>query len=165
MTLEWKHMPWQRHAAGAWRLIADADTLARLGGAPCFSHALPGQVAYVLPNRGCWVGRAELTPYDPVGFAPRRDVERAKAETLAAVKAALPIDVNAWSSGGGLLCIQPKTDAGREWCADHINAEAHAGVYLAEHRYGPDILLAAHNAGLTVALDGQVADVPRECDP
>lgn len=107
MTLEWKHMPWHRHAAGAWRLIADADT-------------------------------------------------------LAAVKAALPIDISAWSSGGGLLCIQPETDAGREWCADHINAEAHAGVYLAEHRYGPDILLAAHNAGLIVALDGQVADGERE---
>lgn len=42
-----------------------------------------------------------------------------------------------------------------------INAEPQRGAYRAEHRYGPDILLAAHNAGLTVALDGQVADAPR----
>lgn len=74
------------------------------------------------------------------------------------------IDINAWSAGGGLLCIAPQTPAGADWCADHINAEPHAGVYLAEHRYGPDILAAAHNAGPTVSFDGRVADAPREAE-
>lgn len=72
-----------------------------------------------------------------------------------------PPDINAWRNPS-FVSIIPETAAGRDWCADHINAEPQRGVYLAEHRYGPDILLAAHNAGLTVALDGQVADAPRE---
>lgn len=66
-----------------------------------------------------------------------------------------PIDINAWSHAS-LLRIIPETEEGEKWCFLHINAE---------HRYGPDILLAAHNAGLTVALDGEIADAPRTMTP
>lgn len=70
-------------------------------------------------------------------------------------------DINAYRSLS-FVQIVPETDAGAEWCEEHIYAEPLAGAYLAEHRYGPDILLAAHNAGLAVAIDGQLADAPRE---
>lgn len=71
-----------------------------------------------------------------------------------------PPDINAWRNPS-FVRIVPEADAGAAWCAAHIYAEPQRGAYLAEHRYGPDILLAAHNAGLTVAIDGQVADAPR----
>lgn len=170
MTLEWKHMPLQGHPDGAWRLIATPATMALLGGAPCLSEALRGQVAYVLRDRGRWYGRAELTPYHSQRTQRRMAADTAKADVLALVeaevervRAALPpvIDIQA-SHLPSFLIITPTTGEGSDWCADHINALPIAGSYHAEHRYGPDILLAAHNAGLTVALDGQVADVPRE---
>lgn len=70
-------------------------------------------------------------------------------------------DIQAWTDPS-FLHITPTTERGEVWCWDHINAEpSPAGDWLAEHRYGPDILLAAHRAGLTVELDGRVADVPR----
>lgn len=72
-----------------------------------------------------------------------------------------PVDINAYHHPN-LLRIVPETDAGERWCWEHINAEPQSGAYMAEHRYGPDILQAAHNAGLTVALDGEIADTPRE---
>lgn len=74
------------------------------------------------------------------------------------------IDINAWG-GPRLLSIVPETDRGERWCAEHINANPHNGAYLSEHRYGPDILKAAHDQGLTVALDGKVCDTPREFRP
>jgi hypothetical protein len=74
------------------------------------------------------------------------------------------IDLNAWWHAS-LLRIVPETDAGERWCSEHINAEPALGAYNAEHRYGPDILLAAHNSGLTVALDGKIADAPRMFQP
>lgn len=72
-----------------------------------------------------------------------------------------PIDINAWSTRA-FLSIAPETERGELWCYDHINAEPFQGTYLSEHRYGPDILRAAHDAGLRVALDGRVADAPRD---
>lgn len=74
------------------------------------------------------------------------------------------VDINAWSHAS-LLHIIPETDAGEVWCWKHINAQPISGAYMSEHRYGPDILLAAHNAGLTVALDGKIADAPRQFMP
>lgn len=74
------------------------------------------------------------------------------------------IDINAWSHAS-LLRIIPETEEGEKWCYDHINSLPLSGAYNAEHRYGPDILLAAHNAGLTVALDGEIADTPRTMTP
>lgn len=74
------------------------------------------------------------------------------------------VDINAWSNPSFLRII-PATPAGELWCDEHINAEPAFGCYMAEHRYGPDILSAAHNAGLTVALDGKIADAPREPEP
>lgn len=68
-----------------------------------------------------------------------------------------PIDIAAWSNPS-FLQIVPETDEGFDWCEEHINAEPELGAYLAEHRYGPDILLAAHEAGLVVSLDGRIAD-------
>lgn len=70
------------------------------------------------------------------------------------------IDINAYYHPS-FLSIVPETVEGDAWCKRHIYAEPLAGAYHAEHRYGPDILCAAHNAGLTVALDGRVADAPR----
>lgn len=70
-------------------------------------------------------------------------------------------DINAWPNMS-LLRIVPETPRGEEWCESHINAEMYAGAYHAEHRYGPEILKAAHDQGLTVALDGQICDAPRE---
>jgi len=71
------------------------------------------------------------------------------------------IDIDA-TTHPSFLVIVPTTDEGADWCAEHIYADLDPnGVYVAEHRYGPDILLAAHNDGLTVALDGQIADAPR----
>jgi hypothetical protein len=70
-------------------------------------------------------------------------------------------DINGWRNPS-FARIVPETPAGAAWCADHIYAEPEPdGAYVAEHRYAPDILLAAHNAGLVVALDGQLADAPR----
>lgn len=74
------------------------------------------------------------------------------------------IDINAWRDMS-FVRIVPETERGETWCAEHINAEPYAGAYMAEHRYGPDILSAAHNAGLTVALDGDIADAPRVFQP
>jgi hypothetical protein len=71
------------------------------------------------------------------------------------------VDIYA-STNPSFAYISPTSDAGAEWCGDHINATPdRQGGYLAEHRYAPDILLAAHNAGLTVAVDGRVCDVER----
>jgi hypothetical protein len=70
-------------------------------------------------------------------------------------------DLNAWTYPA-FVRIVPETDAGEAWCGAHIYAEPDRGAYHAEHRYGPTILLAAHNAGLTVALDGRIADAPRD---
>lgn len=71
------------------------------------------------------------------------------------------VDINAWRHPS-LLRIVPETDRGERWCWEHINADPTFGAYQAEHRYGPDILKAAHDAGLVVALDGKIADAPRE---
>lgn len=72
----------------------------------------------------------------------------------------MTIDLNAWRHPS-FIRIVPETDEGLEWCQLHIYAEPQLGAYHAEHRFGPDILLAAHNAGLAVAIDGRVADAPR----
>lgn len=74
------------------------------------------------------------------------------------------VDINAWSNPSFLRII-PATPAGELWCDAHINAEPCLGAYNSEHRYGPEILSAAHNAGLTVALDGRIADAPRVMTP
>lgn len=70
-------------------------------------------------------------------------------------------DIEAWLHAS-YVSIVPRTDLGVEWCDEHIFAEPLMGAYHAEHRYGPDILLAAHNAGLSVEIDGRLADAPRE---
>lgn len=73
-------------------------------------------------------------------------------------------DIAAWHHPS-FLTIEPLTRRGRSWCNAHINAEPERGHYLAEHSYGPTILIAAHNYGLTVQLDGRTADAPRETTP
>lgn len=89
MSLTWRHMPLRGHPDGAWRLIADADALTLFCGAPCFSQALPGQLAYVLRDRGRWYGRAELTPYHSVATRRRVFADTAKADVMALVTAEL----------------------------------------------------------------------------
>lgn len=74
------------------------------------------------------------------------------------------VDINAWTNPS-FVRIVPETDEGTDWCEGHIYGEPLRGAYHAEHRYGPVILLAAHNAGLTVALDGRIADADREIQP
>lgn len=75
----------------------------------------------------------------------------------------MKIDISAYGGNSSILTIEPETPEGVEWCAEHIYAEPEpGGIYYAEHRYGPDILAAAHHAGLTVALDGRIADAARE---
>jgi hypothetical protein len=48
------------------------------------------------------------------------------------------------------------SDRGEDWLNEHIGPER-----AAEHRYAPDILMGAHRDGLTVSLDGRLADAPR----
>lgn len=83
--LKWERTE-HRHAPGhIWRLYADPDTLAKLGGAPCFSSPAPGQIAYVVRERGLWRGQAELTPYNPITTPGRRAADTAMDDVLVAV--------------------------------------------------------------------------------
>lgn len=75
-----------------------------------------------------------------------------------------PIDISAVGDMS-FLRIMPTSEAGETWLLENVG-ESTAGLgqwptYLCEHRYGPDLLLGAHNAGLTVALNGRIADAPR----
>lgn len=84
-TLRWERTPFHHAPGRIWRLYADPDTLAALGGAPCFSHSKPGQIAYVLRDGGLWRGEAELTPYETHRTPSRRSEETAKDDAVAAV--------------------------------------------------------------------------------
>lgn len=89
-VLKWLQQPYSQPPGFAWRLCADADTLALVGGAPCFNHEdAPGQLAYAIRDGGLWYGAAELTPYWPTRTRGRRLAETAKADVLATIEAHL----------------------------------------------------------------------------
>lgn len=72
------------------------------------------------------------------------------------------IDIDArWTPS--LLHVTALTAHGECWLLDRIEGEATwiGDTWLVEHRFGPDLLLGAHDDGLTVALDGCVADAAR----
>lgn len=77
----------------------------------------------------------------------------------------MQIDIHAVTDSS-LLSIMPLTRAGVDWMAEYVGERADGTadkpIYYAEHRYGPDILLGAHHDGLTVSLNGRVADAARE---
>lgn len=62
------------------------------------------------------------------------------------------------------LLVRAETPDGDAWLSERIEGEAiwQGDTLVVEHRFGPDILLGAHNDGLTVALDGRVCDVARD---
>lgn len=64
---------------------------------------------------------------------------------------------------GAFLVVGPLTPAGEAWLDEHLSGEDEwrGGSLYVEHRFGPDLLMGAHMDGLTVALDGQIADAPR----
>jgi hypothetical protein len=72
------------------------------------------------------------------------------------------IDIDAtWTEP--FLLVRATSLEGDAWLSDRIESEAiwQGDTLLVEHRFGPDILLGAHNDGLVVALDGRIADAPR----
>ena len=75
------------------------------------------------------------------------------------------IDIDATTTPAFLI-VRATTLDGERWLADRLEGEAASrlarpdALYV-EHRFGPDLLLGAHNDGLTVALDGQIADAER----
>ncbi len=77
--------------------------------------------------------------------------------------ASIDIDARAHAS---FLDIMPISAAAIEWMRQYVGETSNKAdqfpVYHVEHRYGPDILLGAHQDGLTVALNGRIADASRE---
>lgn len=75
------------------------------------------------------------------------------------------IDVDACNIGS-FLNVVPTSEAGLDWLTKNVGpgdqGRGQWPVYHVEHRFGPDLLLGAHNAGLTVSLDGRIADVERQ---
>ena len=66
------------------------------------------------------------------------------------------------------LSVRPSSETGLEWLRNNAGPGEPGGplgpVYYVEHRFGPDLLLGAHNAGLVVSLDGRIADVERRAE-
>jgi hypothetical protein len=60
--------------------------------------------------------------------------------------------------------ITPRTARARAWVRWNVDNGAtwDGDTMFAEHRYAPFLLSAMHEYGLTVRLDGRVADAPRE---
>lgn len=87
--LNWHELPYFRPPGHIWRLEMDADTLARVGGAPCMSQARRGQLGYVVYDKGYWSGRVELVPYNSSVTPRRRSADAAKADVEAMVAAFL----------------------------------------------------------------------------
>jgi hypothetical protein len=57
------------------------------------------------------------------------------------------------------LIVEPKTEAGENWLLQYTDEyDPLEGRLYVEHRYGPDLLLGAHQDGLVVSLDGRIAD-------
>lgn len=63
------------------------------------------------------------------------------------------------------LSVMPTSETGLAWLRENVGpgqpGRGQWPVYYVEHRFGPDLLLGAHNAGLAVSLDGRIADVER----
>lgn len=72
------------------------------------------------------------------------------------------IDVEATRSDPFCM-ITPRTAKARAWIRWNVDNGAtwDGDTLFAEHRYGPDLLLAMHEHGLVVRLDGRIADAPR----
>lgn len=66
------------------------------------------------------------------------------------------------TSTPSFLMVSGRTAKGRKWLRINVGGFQYLGSYAVEHRYGPDILLGAHNAGLTVECDGRLVDVERQ---
>jgi hypothetical protein len=66
----------------------------------------------------------------------------------------MAIDIEAWTSDA-FLTIRPLTMRAEAWVSDNIEWEAIwvGDTFVCEHRYGLDLLLGAHQDGLTVSLD------------
>jgi hypothetical protein len=75
------------------------------------------------------------------------------------------VDIDA-RTNASFLNIMPCSPEGEAWMLENVGPayppEHQWPVYYVEYRYGPDILLGAHNDGLTVALDGRIANAERE---
>lgn len=75
------------------------------------------------------------------------------------------VDIDA-RSNASFLNVMPTSEEGEAWLLENVGVgsgfEGQWPVYYVEHRYGPDLLLGAHNEGLTVALDGHIANAERE---
>jgi hypothetical protein len=75
------------------------------------------------------------------------------------------VDIQAlWTPA--FLIVRAATLDGDAWLNERVEGEAtwDGDCLLVEHRFGPDFLLGAHVEGLTVSLDGKVADVPRRSE-
>lgn len=69
-------------------------------------------------------------------------------------------DVRAFRNDS-LLVIYPLTAEAVDWFDDNTEWEPSQrarGVVVCEHRYGPDLLMGAYQSGLSVSLDGVMAD-------
>lgn len=74
------------------------------------------------------------------------------------------MDIEA-TDGPSFLEVKGKTEEGINWLLQYTSEydPLEYALYV-EHRYGPDLLLGAHNDGLVVSLDGKIADAPRDFD-
>lgn len=70
------------------------------------------------------------------------------------------VDISA-SRTSSFCNIRPLTDAGWDWMEKNVQGEEIRGAWAVEDRYAPALLLGAHQAGLTIVLDGRIANAPR----
>lgn len=56
-------------------------------------------------------------------------------------------------SSGSLVVMYPGSDAGREWCREHLPEDCPrwATGYVVEHRYAGDVIDGMHDDGLVIA--------------
>lgn len=70
------------------------------------------------------------------------------------------------STRSSFATINATSPAGEAWMIDNVGepdaAPGSISAWYVEHRYAPDILLAAYTFGLTVRVDGKLADAPRK---
>jgi hypothetical protein len=69
-----------------------------------------------------------------------------------------PVDLEAFGATDSVLRIYLRTAKGRKWAEDHTLDGLSFEPLLIEHRFGPALLLGAYQDGLTVSLDGRLAD-------
>lgn len=74
------------------------------------------------------------------------------------------VDIEAFD-GQSFLEVKGKTEDGVNWLLQYTSEyDPLDDALYVEHRYGPDLLQGAHQAGLVVSLDGRIADAPRDFD-